>query len=96
MNSTYREKIGEIPVLSSLPQDVGDAVSRSIQTAHITADNLLTAGNIPSDVAGIINDGANSAFVLGMNDAMFIGTFIVGGTALFALIFLPRHIQHHD
>jgi hypothetical protein len=51
---------------------------------------------LSSDVAGIINDGANSAFVLGMNDAMFIGTFIVGGTALFALIFLPRHIQRHD
>lgn len=90
MNSTYREKISEIQVLSSLPQDIGDAVSRSIQTAHITA------GYLPGDVAGIINDGANSAFVLGMNNAMFIGAFIIGGTALFALIFLPRHVQRHD
>jgi Na+/melibiose symporter-like transporter len=90
MNSTYRGEIAKIPALSSLPQDVGDAVSRSIQTAHIMASNL------PGDVAGIINDGANNAFVLGMNDAMFIGAFLVGGTALFALIFLPRKIQRHD
>jgi len=33
---------------------------------------------LSSDVAGVINDGENSAFVLGMKDAMFIGTFIVG------------------
>jgi len=54
------------------------------------------AGNLPSDVAGIINDGANSAFVSGTNIALLIGAFSVGGTALFALIFLPRHIQRHD
>ena len=81
MNSTYRDKVSEIQALSSLAQDVTDAVHRSIQTAHITA------GNLPGDVAGIINDGANRAFVSSMNDAMFIGAFIVGGTAFFALIF---------
>jgi hypothetical protein len=31
-----------------------------------------------------------------MNDAMFIGAFIVWGTALFMFIFSPRKIQRHD
>jgi len=90
LGAVTRTKYLEIQALSSLPQDVADEVSRSIQTAHILASNL------PSDVAEIINDGVNSAFVLGMSDVMFIGTFIVGGTALFAPIFLPRHVQRYD
>jgi EmrB/QacA subfamily drug resistance transporter len=87
MNSVYRDKIGEIQVLSSLTKDVADAVRSSIQTAHIAASNL------PVDISGTIDDGANRAFVSGMSDAMFIAAFILWATALFTLAFLPTHVK---
>jgi len=90
MNATYRDEIAEISVIKTLPQDAANAIHSSIQAAHITA------GNLPSDIAGIIDKGANDAFVLGMNDAMFIGAFIVWATALFTFAFLPRNVQRHE
>jgi MFS family permease len=96
MNSIYRENIGEIPVLSSLPKQASDAIRSGIQSAQITISKLFDLGMLHSDDVNIINDGAKNAFVSGMNDAMLIGAFVVWGTALFALIFLPRHIQRHD
>ena len=96
MNSAYREKIGEISVLSSLPEQASDAIRSGIQSAQITIGKLFDLGLLSADDVNVINDGARNAFVLGMNDAMFVGAFILGGTALFALIFLPRHVQRHD
>ena len=90
LNGVYRDKIDEIPDLSSLTASAVDAVRSSIQSAHIIAENL------PADVAGIIDDTSNEAFVLGMNDAMFIGALILWGTALLTLIFLPRKIQRPE
>jgi len=87
MNSVYRDKVDEIQALNSLTEDAAEAVRSSIQGARMTVSHL------PADLSGPINDGANSAFVLGMNDAMFIAAFILWGTALFTLVFLPTHVQ---
>jgi len=86
-NSIYRHNIGEIPVLSSLTESAADAVRSSIQAAHITAEHLSI------DVAGIVDDGANRAFVSGMSHALFIGAFILWGTAIFTLAFLPTRVR---
>ena len=90
MNSTYRGKIGEIQVLDSLTNDAADAVRSSIPGAHIIASDL------PANISGAIVDGANHAFVLGMTDAMFVGAFILWGTALFTIVLLPRKVQRQD
>jgi EmrB/QacA subfamily drug resistance transporter len=87
MNSVYRDKINEIQALSSLSEDAAEAIRSSIQGAQMTVSSL------PADLSGPISDGANSAFVSGMNDAMFIAAFILWGTALFTLAFLPTQVQ---
>jgi len=87
MNSVYRDKINEIQVLHYLTEDAADAVRSSIQGAHITASDL------PVDISGPISEGANRAFVSGMTDAMFISAFILWGTAIFTLAFLPTQVR---
>lgn len=90
MNSTYRSEISKIPVLNSLSMVAADAVRSSIQAAH------AIAGTFSPDISGPIANGANRAYVLGMTDAMFIGAFILWGTALFTLVLLQGKAQRYD
>jgi hypothetical protein len=98
MNSTYQREIASLKSLAEqfpVPQEQFDqayeVISRSIQGAHILVSQLPIL--VPQEVKDTIITTANHAFVAGMTEAMFIGSIIMYGAALFALFALPAQVQ---
>lgn len=94
MNATYLDKVGNLQVLTSLPEEAAEAVRSSVQGAHIIA------GTLPPDMAQEVIQGANEAFTVGMTDAMFIGALIMVVCAGISFFMLPRRArilkEHED
>ena len=63
--------------------DVIAQISSSIQGAH------AVAATMPAQMAQVVVDTANSAFVAGITQAMFIGAVISGMGALLVFLALP-------
>jgi len=84
MFATYRQDVQHLvarfPQLSS---DVLQQISSSIQGAHAAAAVL------PGDMARVVLDTANGAFVSGITQAMLIGAVISGLGALLVFFALP-------
>jgi EmrB/QacA subfamily drug resistance transporter len=98
MNRVYLENIASLQSLTEqypIPQESFDqlyeVVSSSIQGAHIVVANAPAM--MPEAMKETILTTANSAFVMGMTEAMTIGAFIMFGAALFALVVLPAQVQ---
>jgi hypothetical protein len=68
-------------------------ISSSIQGAHMVATSLAETPLVPPDVPQMIIDTANQAFVLGMNNAMLIGSIIMICTAVLTYFILPAHVR---
>lgn len=93
LNSVYLDKIDPLlNTLTAAPQQALDAISRSIQGAHIVAANA----GLPAPIAQTIIDTTNSAFVDGMGAAMLIGAVIMYGAALLTLAILPAEVRRPD
>ena len=90
MFATYRQGIQHIATtFPQLGSDVLYQVSSSIQAAH------AIAATMPSDVAKVIVDTADSAFV-GITQAMFIGAAISGLGTLIVFFALPTTMPATD
>ena len=91
MFATYRQGIQHIATtFPQLGSDVLYQVSSSIQAAH------AIAATMPSDVAKVIVDTADSAFVSGITQAMFIGAAISGLGTLIVFFALPTTMPATD
>ncbi len=91
MFASYRSGIGQIAtLLPQLTPDILQQLSGSIQAAHIIAANM------PADVAQIIVANADTAFINGINQAMFIGAVISGLGALIVFFALPNKVEEHE
>jgi hypothetical protein len=94
MNSVYLSEIASLeqaPFFSQLPEQAYAAIQSSIQGAQIVAEQVP----VPQ-IAQVITDTANEAFVLGMTQAMFIGALITAAAALITFAILPTRIQRAD
>lgn len=87
-NNVYLAHVNSLELMNTLPTQAAEAIRSSIQGAHIVADRL----NIPI-VSPLITDTANQAFVLGMTEAMFIGSIIMFGAAILTFAILPAEIR---
>jgi EmrB/QacA subfamily drug resistance transporter len=87
MNGLYLDKIAGLTRALPLPTEVLNAVSSSIQGAH------LVARQVDGAAAQTIVETANQAFLAGMNVATFVGAVILGLSALLTLLILPAAIR---
>lgn len=86
MNSIYMQGVSTLKTdLPQLPTQAFDAISSSIQAAHIVADNP----QMPTAARDLIISTANQAFVNGMNNAMLIGALVMFAASALALFLLP-------
>lgn len=90
MNNIYTDKVGQLSQqLSAMPQSMLEAVSDSIQAAHIVAGNP----QVPDFARQLILDTANAAFVDGMTSAMLIGAIVMAVSSGLVLLLLPSKVQ---
>ena len=87
LNTTYLDKIDNLRVVASLPEEASEAIRNSIQSAHIVA------GEFPEGISQQIIDGSRDAFTAGMVEAMFIGGIIMVVASLVTLVILPTRIR---
>ncbi len=87
MFASYRAGVGHLGTqCPQLSADVIREISSSIQGAH------LMAATLPADVAKVVVDTSNTAFVTGINQAMIIGAVISGLGALLVFFALPAKL----
>lgn len=85
MNNAYLDKIASLR--PQLPPQAYDAVSSSIQGAHIVA------AQIGGPAAQGIIDTANKAFVSGMTEAMFAAAITMAAASAFTFLVLPARVR---
>ncbi|MEO8608576.1 MAG: MFS transporter [Chloroflexota bacterium] len=86
LNNLYVQGVSTLHTdLPQLPAAAFDAISNSIQAAHIVANNP----QMPTAARDVIINTSNQAFVTGMDNAMFIGAMVMFAAALLALALLP-------
>jgi len=90
LNEVYLDKVAVLQ--SQLSETAYEGVRDSVQGAHLVAAD----GGLSSEVATMILDVADNAFVAGITEAMFIGTFIMLGASLLVLFFLPDAIRSSE
>jgi hypothetical protein len=84
MFASYRSGVEHLAtVLPGLSAEVIEQAASSIQAAHAVAATL------PADAAQMMIETANSAFVTGITQAMFIGAVIAGLGAALVWVALP-------
>jgi len=92
MNRTYLTSVDNLlatnPLFKLLPDKGVEAIRASITGAHVVAGQIPLEG-----LAKQLTDTANSAFVTGMKDALFVGTVILLVASVLTFIILPAHIQ---
>ena len=88
MFTRYRQGVQHLAaVFPQLSVEVIQQLSSSIQAAH------AVAATMPGDVAKVVTDTANTAFVTGITQAMFIGAAISGLGALIVFLALPNSTE---
>jgi hypothetical protein len=86
LNNLYMQGVNTLHTdLPQLPAAAFDAISSSIQAAHIVANNP----QMPTAARDVIINTSNQAFVNGMGNAMFIGALVMFTAAGLALVLLP-------
>ncbi|HML24896.1 MAG TPA: MFS transporter [Aggregatilinea sp.] len=100
MNDRYLEEVETLhEALPQLPAAMFDVISDSVQAAHVVAHRMLAGVSLPipdgllESASRTILDTANRGFVVGMNDAMIVGSIVMALTSLFALFVLPSRVQ---
>lgn len=91
MFGNYRAGVDHLAtVFPQLGADLIEQISSSIQAAHIIGATL------PADVGSVVIETANSAFIGGINQAMFIGAAISLAGALVTFFALPANLVVHN
>lgn len=92
MNRTYLTSVDHLlatnPLFKLLPDKGVEAIRASITGAHVVAEQIPLAG-----LAKQLTDTANSAFVTGMIDALFVGAAILLVASILTFIILPTRVQ---
>jgi hypothetical protein len=90
LNNVYIEEVRALLTqLPDLPEQAFEGVRDSIQGAHFVAADP----NLPPEVSAAILNVADTAFVNGITDAMFVGALIMAGASLLAFVFLPAKVR---
>lgn len=84
------------PAFAAQAEQAFQAISSSIQAAHIVANRLSELPIVPPEAPQLIIDTANQAFMTGMNNAMLVGSIIMVGAAVFTFIFLPAQVRRSE
>lgn len=93
MNNIYLNDIQTVKeAIPQLPAQAFEAISSSVQGAHIIASNAL----VPDAAKQLIIDTANAAFVNGMSSAMLVGAILMFSASLLALAILPNQVQRPE
>lgn len=71
--------------LAGLPSETFAAISNSIQTAQVAANNPA----VPDALRETILATTNQAFVSGMNNAMFVGSMVMLGAFIIVTLLMP-------
>ena len=87
MNAIYLDKIANLAVVATLPDEAYETIRSSIQSAHIVAEQF------PAEIAQQIVNGSSDAFTSGMNEAMFIAAIVMIAASLVTLFILPTRIR---
>ena len=87
LNNVYIDSVNSLE--GQVPEPVFEAARDSVQGAHFVA----ASPDIPAELATTILNVADTAFVSGISDAFFIGTFILIGAALLVLVALPAKVR---
>jgi hypothetical protein len=74
--------------LTALSDDAFDAIGSSIQGALLVAQR-----SVDPDVARLIADTANQAFVAGMTTAILAGATVLILAAVATFLIVPAHVQ---
>ncbi|MEP7287786.1 MAG: MFS transporter [Chloroflexota bacterium] len=91
MFAIYRQGVDHIAALfPQLNTEALQAISSSIQGAH------AVAATMPADMARVVVNTANAAFVSGITQAMFIGAVISGLGALIVFFALPSDVATQE
>ena len=90
LNAVYRDRVADLQVVVSLPQEAREAILSSIQGANVVA------GEFPSDISQQIVQGSSEAFTSGVERALIIGVAIMIIAVLFTLIVLPSRIRRPE
>lgn len=93
MNDIYQDGAGKLSgQLPMLPKEALEAITDSIQAAHIIASNP----QMPAEVRQVILNTADVAFVDGMTTAMLIGSIIMAVSSVLVLLLLPSKVQRPE
>ena len=86
VNTLYRSDVKDALAGTEVPAAVVDRLSEGIGVA------VITAGELP-ELAGVITNAANTAFVDAFTSAFYVGAAFVGAALLFAVTLVPRKMR---
>jgi hypothetical protein len=87
MNGIYRGDVGKLANVSGISTSAFADILSSVQNAH------LAAANLSGEMAGLVTQTSNLAFVAGMDRAFFIGSIAMALGAVAAWMILPNRKQ---
>jgi EmrB/QacA subfamily drug resistance transporter len=91
LNSVYVASINAYQWPADLPPQSLDVIRSSIQAAHVLAGKVTAP-----QLAQIIIDESNRAFVAGAHNALMVSGFILVAASIAAAIILPSRIQSYQ
>ncbi len=81
------------PAFAEQAQQIWPAITNSIQGAHIVAGRMAEVPLIAAEIPQQIIDTSNAAFMVGMNQAMLVGSIIMIATAALTYFILPAQVR---
>jgi hypothetical protein len=89
VNATYVLKINASTLINTLPQQTGDLIRRSLQSAQIAATQL------PENTAAEVLNYAKQSFVAGLFQSVIVGAAILFLAAALTMVLLPKRTKHY-
>jgi EmrB/QacA subfamily drug resistance transporter len=86
MNGAYRNAVTHLKTVPGVSAGMLDAILGSIQSAHIVAQKTS------ADLAAVIVQTSNQAYVDGMREALLIGSIVMFVAAVAARLLLPEKV----
>lgn len=99
MNTAYIRGVDTLHTeFPMLPASAIEAIESSIQGAHAVAEGIAVSG-MPgaASMSQAIMDAADKAFVVGMTDAMLVGSIVMVVASVLVLLILPNRVRgYHE
>jgi EmrB/QacA subfamily drug resistance transporter len=90
VNAVYVLKINASALINTLPQQTGDLIRRSLQSAQIAATQL------PENTAAEVLTCAKQSFLDGLYQSVMVGAAILFLAAALTMVLLPKRTKHYD